>query len=239
MKFYDVNPLSPEWRQLRLGRATASNFHRIITPRTMKPSSQSTAYRNQLLGEWVTGQEIESYQSDWMQRGQEVEDKIWKSYESYAEVETSRGGFFTDDSGLIGCSPDRLVGTSGDLEAKAPMIHTQISYALDGLSDDYKCQVQGRMMIHGREWVDLFTWHPNLFIPPIRVYRDEKFISAFRPILDQFIGELLDARLRLERDFGPFIRTEPADEPPADDRFGVTEADVEMILEAQRSGNVR
>lgn len=225
MKFYDVSPLSPEWRQLRLGLVTASNFHKIITPKTMKLSSQAQMYMNQLLGEWLTGEEVETYQSDWMARGQEVEDQIWKSYEAYTEVETSRGGFFIDDAGLIGCSPDRLVGMNGDLEAKAPMIQTQISYALDGLSDDYKCQVQGRMMIHEREWVDLFAWHPQLFIPPIRIFRDDKFIAVLRTVLGAFVDQMLEKRLVLEREFGPFVRREP-DEPPADDLV----ADVEYVL---------
>lgn len=233
MKFYDVAPLSQEWKALRLGIVTASNVQKIITPKTMRVSSQAVGYMNQLIGEWLTGEEIESYKSDWMQRGQDIEDQIWKAYESYAEVETSRGGFFTDDAGLIGCSPDRLVGTVGDLEAKAPMIHTMVSYALNGLDDDYKCQVQTRLMIHEREWCDLFAWHPRLFIPPVRIYRDEKFISLLRPVLATFVDLMLAKRLELEQKYGPFLRPEP--EPESDySRDFISDADAEAIIAANK-----
>jgi len=228
MKFYDVQPLSEDWKRLRLGVITASNFHKIITPKTGKISSQAQGYMNQLLGEWLTGEEVEGYKSEWMQRGQDVEDQIWKAYEGYTEVETSRGGFFTDDSGLIGCSPDRLIGEAGDLEAKAPMIQTQISYALNGLDDDYKCQVQGRMMIHGREWCDLFTWHPKLFLPPFRIYRDDKFIGILRVVLNTFADLMLQKRTDLEQRYGPFQR--PQSEEPYSGEDFITQEDEDMIL---------
>ena len=34
------------------------------------------------------------------------------------------------------------------------------------------------MTLHGREWVDVFSYHPLLFLPPVRVYRDEAVIAA-------------------------------------------------------------
>src|ERR1700678_334474 len=148
MIFYDVEPRTEAWQKLRLGIPTSSNFHKIITPRKMGISSQAPKYMHELLGEWISGEQSEGYQSEWMIRGQEVEDSIWKSYEAYADIETTRGGFFTSDDGMIGCSPDRLVGTSGDLEAKAPMLTTQVGYALsEGPDDDYKTQLQGRFLI--------------------------------------------------------------------------------------------
>ena len=46
---------------------------------------------------------------------------------------------------------------------------------------------------------------------------------------------MLKAREELERRFGPFIRPQP--EPVhSSDEFGITDADVEMLLKAQESG---
>jgi hypothetical protein len=231
--FYDVEPLSEAWLTLRLGIPTSSQFHRIITPKKMQISSQAPKYMHELLAEWITGEQIEGFQSEWMIRGVEVEDSIWKAYEGYADTETQRGGFFTTDDGMAGCSPDRLVGDDGDLEAKAPMLTTQIGYALaEGPDDDYKTQLQGRFMIHEREWIDIFSWHPKLFLPPIRVHRDDKFIAALKPVLEQFTHTMLECRLVLEKRFGPFERPKKEERAAPDDpgELGVTDEDVEIIL---------
>lgn len=238
MKFFDVEPRSEPWFKLRLGAATSSNFNRIITSGSDKKdpvaSKQAEKYMAELLAEWISGKEVEGgYQSDWMNRGQEVEDQIYGAYELYADVETSRGGYFASDDLLLGCSPDRLVGNNGILESKAPMLHTQISYALLGAKPDreYFCQIQGQLMISEREWVDLFSWHPRLFIPPCRINRDEKFIGILRSALAAFVETMLKDREELERRFGPFPR-EKATAPQ--DELGVSDEDLTAILAAQR-----
>ncbi len=209
MIFHDVEPLSEEWRACRLGIPTASNFHKILTPKKLILSDQSEKYMYELLAEWMTGEEVENYKSEYMLRGNELEDQIWKAYEAYTGTETRRGGFFTTDDGLIGGSPDRLVGTDGDLEAKAPLIHTQVGYALGGIDDAYMLQLQGRLWLHKREWVDIFSWHPKLFIPPVRVRPIEKFQKAIGEVLPAFVTTMLNARVVLEQRYGPFVRPEP------------------------------
>jgi hypothetical protein len=211
----------------------------------LEVSKQSEKYLFELLAEFIVGIPIEAmgllgdeperYQSNWMAHGQETEDQIWKCYETYAEEETGRGGIFLTDSGLIGASPDRVVGKQGLLEAKAPGLTTQISYALSaGPRTAYNLQVQGQLMVSERDWVDLFAWHPKLFIPPVRVYRDEKTISIMQAALESFVATMLEARELLETRFGPFVRETAAplsDEDPG--ALGVTQADVEEILRAQ------
>lgn len=234
MKFFDVEPRSRAWFDHRIGLCTSSNFHKILTSKTLKVSSQAPKYMAELIAERITGEQTEGYQSEWMVRGQDVEDSIWRSYEVYTDAETSRGGFFTNDAGTIGCSPDRLVGADGIVECKAPMLTTQILYILaEGPDDDYKVQCQGQLMVSERDWVDVFSWHPQLFLPPIRIYRDEKFIAILRPVLDRFIETLLACWERLDREYGPFARPEPAAAQEDYDALGVTEDDVNAILAAQ------
>lgn len=233
MIYHACAPRSREWFALRLGIPCSSEFSKIVTPKTLKISSQSTQYMMRLLAEWVTGEQVENYQSEYMIRGQELEDAAVNAYELLTDTETSLGGFFTDDAGMLGCSPDRLIGEDGDLELKVPLIQTQIAYALNGLDDEYKCQIQGRMMIHGRDWVDLFSYHPRFSVPPLRIYRDEKFIAVLRPALAGFVETMLKCREDLEHRFGPFVR--PATEPPDDDAgaLGVSDADLDAILAAR------
>jgi hypothetical protein len=55
MKIHNVDQGSPEWHALRCGVPTASEFSKILTPKTMKLSEQAPAYMYRLLGEWMLG----------------------------------------------------------------------------------------------------------------------------------------------------------------------------------------
>jgi hypothetical protein len=200
---------------MRLGIPCSSEFHKIFTPKTGKVSKSSEGYLDKLLYEWLSGDITETYQSEYMVRGQAQEDEAVRAYEGLAEVETERGGFITNDAGTMGCSPDRLIGTNGDLEIKNPAGNTQVGYARRGLVDeDYNTQLQGRLLIHGREYVDIFPYHRWLIIPAKRVYRDEPYIAKLKDALEEFINRMLAAREDLEKRFGPFIREDKA--PPLD-----------------------
>jgi YqaJ-like viral recombinase domain len=235
-KFLNVAPRSPEWFAARLGIPTSSEFHRIMTPKTRKLSSQAPNYCYRLLAEWMTGEQVENFETEYMVRGVELEDQAMLAYETLKDIETQPGGFITTDDGLIGCSPDRLVGDVGDLELKCPLIHTQVKYALEGtVDDDYMCQLQGRMMIHGREWVDIFAYHPRLVIPPVRVVRDDKMIADLKARLGEFLDMMLVHRSTLESRYGPFTRPAPEEPYSGDDL--ITVEDEEMIVVDLRRRN--
>ena len=228
MIYHAVSQNTPEWMKLRLGIPCSSEFHKIITPKTMAVSKQSPAYMYRLLAEWMTGEQVENYESEYMIRGHELEDRAIMAYEMLTDTETQPGGFITSDDGMMGCSPDRLVGDKGDLEIKCPLVQTQIQYALEGkIDDDYKVQLQGRLMIHGRDWVDIFSYHPRLSIPAIRVVRDEKFIKELTAVLKTFNEIMLENRKKLEEKFGPFERPEPETDHSQD---FVSDKDVDDII---------
>jgi len=235
MIWHDIEQNTPEWIRMRLGIPCSSEFGKIVTPKKRDISKSAMPLMYRLLAEWMTGESVENadYQTEWMERGQDLEDQAVRAYEGLMEVETTRGGFCTDDAGMMGCSPDRLIGEDGDLEIKAPLIQTQIGYALTGdLGEEYMTQLQGRLMITGRKYVDIFAYHPKLIIAPIRVPRDEEFIADLKRALDLFVKIMLEKRVELEQRFGPFIRPEP--EQPREYPEFLSEADGEMILAAQR-----
>lgn len=228
MIFHEVEQNTPEWLALRLGRVCSSEFHKVMTPKKRQLSSSAPAYMYRLLAEWISGEAVENEQTEFMQRGHDLEDQAVRGYEGLTNTETQRGGFWTTDDGMIGTSPDRLIGDDGILEIKAPLLHTQVAYCLGaGVDDDYRVQLQGQMLVTGRKYVDVFSYHPRLIVPAIRVPRDEEYIGELRAILESFVGVMLDARAKLEAAHGPFVRPEP--EEPDHSRDWITDEDVEIL----------
>ena len=208
MKILDVVQGSPEWLQARLGIPTCSQADRIITPKTLKPSSSAAMYRNQLLAEWVLGYPIDwNGSSQWMDRGADLEAEARAAYELETGADVETVGLILRDDGLFGGSPDGLVGAEGGVEIKCPAIHTHIGYLLDpdSLAETYRGQCQALMALTGRRWWDLFAYNPDLPSVRVRVARDPEYAGAFNKALDQFIALLRKGREILQ----PHRRTPP------------------------------
>jgi len=204
----DVEQGSGAWLDARRGLPTASQFHRLITAKTMRPSEQATGYRNLLLAEWLLGGNLDEDVSQFMQRGSDLEEGAFDFYELRQEMDVDRVGFVLRDDRRAGCSPDGLVGTDGGLELKCPSPQVHIGYLLDGMGDAYRAQVQGCLYVCGREWWDWLSYHPTL--PPVlvRCYRDEPFIKALTSILDAFCDHLDAMKEDLKhRGFTPAVPT--------------------------------
>lgn len=221
MVVHDVKQGSPDWDKLRLGIPTASNFHRIITPKTMKVSAQAVTYLHWLLAEWIIGEPLESPETQWMQRGAALEDQAVRSYCFEQNCEVKRVGFITTDDGKAGCSPDRLICRQemrseliqctrfGALEIKCPSPQVHVGNMLrKEIDDDHKAQVQGQMWIVELDWVDVESYCPGLPTVIVRAQRDEKFIKALSEAVSAFNDTMLEVRERLSKEYGPFVREE-------------------------------
>lgn len=212
MIVHDVPQGSYKWDLLRMGLPTASNFHRILTPKTMQVSEQSVRYMNWLLAEWMIGEPLESPETQWMQRGVALEDQAVRSYCFEANAKAERVGFVTLDNGTAGCSPDRFVTTvkgKGILEIKCPSPQVHVGHMIrKELDDDHKAQVQGQMWICQMDWSDVISYCPALPTVIIRAHRDEKYISMLKGAIAAFWETMIEARLKLSREYGPFVREE-------------------------------
>lgn len=234
MIYHACEPRSAHWFYLRAGKPTSSEFHRIVTP-TGKPSAQSTDYAHRLLAELMLGRPMdEDIRTEWMARGQELEDGAFQAYEFERNLETSLGGFITTDDGAIGCSPDRLVGDDGILEIKCPAAGTHVGYLAspESMKQEKWPQVQGQLYVSERDFVDLMSYHPEL--PPliVRVRRDDKYIGLLDSALREFVDQLIVTRTKLEQLYGPFkpiTIPEPEVAHPVDafNAMGVTMDDVD------------
>ena len=188
MKAHNVQQGSPEWKALRIGIPTASNFSKILTPRTGKASSQAPAYMCQLIAESLLEVPLDGDATDYMERGQQLEAEAVRYYEMARGMDTEAVGFCTLDDGSAGCSPDRLVGSDGGLEIKCPTpgVHVQYLLGLEAVTDRYRAQVQGGLWITGRRWWDTLSYHPEMQPALIRVERDEEFIAALERAVRAF-----------------------------------------------------
>lgn len=230
MILHDVVQGSPTWLQLRAGRPTASEFHKILTPKTAKPSASAEPYMYDLLAEVMLGRPLQTPVMPWMERGTLLEDDAAKWYAFQRDIEVKKVGFVTTDDGKIGASPDRLVGDDGLLELKVPSPGQHLRYLLfpqRGVDQDYRCQVMGQLLVTERKWCDVVSYHPELPSVIVRVERDEEFIGKLDTALKVFVQELELHRADLERLYGPF-------EHEVERRIELSEDDVESILSARR-----
>lgn len=193
MIFHDVSQGSAEWFKMRLGIATASCFDKIVTPKTFEPSKQMEDYAFKLIGELVTLENSEVFTSYWMERGAQLEDDAARSYEAITGHNLINGGFVTNDAMTYGASPDRRVLDStgnviGGVEIKCPAPATHIKNILRNgeIDPSYLPQVQGQILIGGFEFVDWFSYHPDMPPALIRVERDDRLCQKLEVALNEF-----------------------------------------------------
>lgn len=179
------------WLMARLGVPSASMFDKIITPKELKLSKSATPYMAALLAEWLL-REPDDRNSDFMERGKELEPRAVKRYESEMETETTPIGFALHDEWDAGASPDRQAGTIGGVEIKVPGAAKHALYLVDPdkLRAEHEMQVQGQLWVTRWEWVDLFSWNPVLPPVRVRVYPNEKFHAAFDEHIPTFCRDL-------------------------------------------------
>lgn len=174
-----------EWLDLRKGVASASNFKKLIAPKTEKPSATAKKYAKELALELAYHElKAESFKSAAMEDGNVREELARQSYQERTLNLVEEVGFITSDCGNFGYSPDGLVGDDGLIEIKCLEAEAHSAILLNGakeMPDDYKCQVQGGLWLSEREWCDFVAYgkikneEKNLII--IRVFRDEEFIK--------------------------------------------------------------
>jgi hypothetical protein len=221
---------SAAWFAVRAGIPTASNFHRIVTPGG-KASTQAEGYMNYLLTEWYLGRSLEdeTYQSEWMARGNDLEQAAIEAYEFATGLETEECAFITSDDGLIGCSPDRLVGKTRGAEIKCSKPQNHMAQMRNpSLDDKHRCQVQGCLWLSEREQWDVVGYHPQLPLVIVPVNRNEEYISKLEAGLRAFVDVMLKSREDLVVRFGPRIDPVSIEKPQEwGEEFNVSEADLD------------
>jgi len=190
MKIYaDIEQGTDEWKKLRQGKFTASNFATLFMKKTTAGYNDLI---NKVVFERLTGESPEEFSNKWTDRGTELEPLALIAYSEKTFNLVERVAFVELDE-WTGCSPDGLVGSVGMVQAKCPKYSTLMDYLIsDTIPKDYAIQMQGEMMCSGREWNDFWVWHPQ-FKPMLkRLERSETVIKSIKEELEIAIGEALN-----------------------------------------------
>lgn len=197
IQIFDCEQGSPEWFEARLGIPTASEFSTVMAKGKDGGASKTRAdYLNKLAGEILTGEPMESYSNNFMERGKELEDEARRLYAFMTDNEPQRVGFIRN--GNAGCSPDSLIGSGSGLEIKVAIPHIQIARLKAGtLPAEHRAQIQGSIWLSGRSQWDFMSYCPKL--PPliVTVPRDDGYIATISGAVDMFNAELAETVKRI------------------------------------------
>ena len=192
---YDIEQRTPEWLILKLGKFSGSTASDLL----MKDSTKG--YQNlikKLAYERITGQIIETYKSDAMIRGNELEPEAREIYEFETRNRVKLIGFI-EYNDFVCCSPDGLIGDEGIIEIKCPLWSTQMDYLLDqSVPNNYFSQIQFNLLVSEREWCDFYSYHPKLDSVLIRVQRDKEKIEEIKNKLEIAKQDILNLMEKLK-----------------------------------------
>lgn len=167
---FEITQGTEEWNQIRCGRLTAS----VIPTLFMKESTKG--YQDaikRIAYERTAGRPVESYKSEWMARGNELEAAAIEEYQATEFCDVVRIGFVEVDE-WCGCSPDGYVGDDGMIQVKCPKWNTFFDYrTIDDIDKDYIIQCQTEMLFSKRKWNDLYIYDPYLESKKFRILPDE------------------------------------------------------------------
>jgi len=184
MLIIDCKQGTEEWLRARIGIPTASEFSKIITPAKMQPSKSADGYINKLVGEWMTGEPDETFKSELMDRGTELEDEARDYYTFHTDQEVTQIGFCLEDAKRFGCSPDGLIGEDGGLEIKCPSRGVHIGYLISNkIPTVYLLQVLGSLLVTGRDWWDFISYYPG--IEPLIIRTGRKDVEEDLKLLEK------------------------------------------------------
>lgn len=183
---YDCAQNSPEWMEARRGIPTASRFADVLA------KGQGVTRRKYLLtlaGEIMTGECVDSYSNDHMERGHAMEDDARRMYAFLRDVEPLPVGFMR--RGRVGASPDSLIGEDGILEIKTKLPHLHLDcLERNRLPPEHVAQVQGQLLVSGRQFCDFVSYWPRMPLFHTRVERDQAYIDNIEKEVGVFLAEL-------------------------------------------------
>jgi len=186
-----------QWFEHRLGRITASKFYTAMSGESTKGFKDLI---EEIAAEIISGEIEEGFTNSDMERGIDLEPYAAYEYENIFGVKLSEAGIcIPDESDIlhewIGVSPDRFIEDDGLLEIKCPKRKTHWGYIKDNkLPNAYKWQVQGQLLVTGKDYCDFMSYYPSLKPFIIRVYPDidmhNQMIKRFEMMIELIKNEI-------------------------------------------------
>lgn len=181
---------SPEWKQARAGKVTASRAKDARDKlKSGAASGKQISYACQVALERVSGQPADATFENWQMREGHVQEPIARAtYERRTGNLVDEVGAFATDDDLFLYSPDGLIDDDGLLEVKSLFSPERIMTIVgNGDTSDFEDQCMFGLWLTGRKWIDLVIWVPALNHMVIkRITRDEDAIEALEADLMAF-----------------------------------------------------
>lgn len=199
---------SDEWKELRLGKVTASRVADVIAKTKSGYSASRANYMAQLIAERLTKTPAETYTNAAMQHGTDTEPEARAAYEFYQGVAVEEVAFIAHPQiDQAGCSPDGLVGSDGLVEIKCPNTATHLETLLgQTVPSKYEAQMQFQMACTDRAWCDFVSYDPrmpeNMRLFVSRVKRDDKRIKEIEEEIASFMLEMAVKLANLGKIYG-------------------------------------
>jgi hypothetical protein len=185
---------SEEWFSFKKGRASASQFSKILTS-TGAASKQSVGYMRKLTRECVCSDPMEFDGNKYTDWGNDTEPLAREEFVRVTGLKGLEVGFCSPDNGdPIGASPDWLIHDDeriwrGGLEIKCPQVDTHIDYLIENvLPTKYKLQVHGSMAVTGLPYWYFMSYFPGLNPLILKIERDE-FTAKVESSLIEFVSD--------------------------------------------------
>lgn len=193
MKVIKLDQGGDAWKQIRVGRPTASRFSDILTPKG-ELSKSSKGYIRELIGQTFCPDFEYWSGNSFTKRGAEIEPESRRAFCELTGETVEEVGFVISDDGICGCSPDGLLlDSNGEfksgLELKNGTPKTHIGWVADGiLPDEHKAQVHGSMAVTGfTEW-HFFSYFPGMKPFHVLVQWDD-YTEKLKDSLAAFVDE--------------------------------------------------
>ena len=201
----DAQQGTDAWRQLRVGKVTASRVADLIAKTKSGWGASRANYMAELIAERLTGTPASSFTNAAMQWGTDTEPQARAAYEFFTDAQVVEVGLvphpFIADSAA---SPDGMVGDVGLVEIKCPNTATHIDTLLgQKVPAKYETQMQWQMACTEREWCDFVSFDPRMpahlqmFVK--RVDRDYDRIAELEKMVAAFLAELADKIKQLNK----------------------------------------
>ena len=186
---------NPAWHLARKGRLTASNFGAVL-----KAKRVTQALTTRLLGDYDLSR-VRAIA--WGVDNEEMAIKAFTASTGLVPVQT---GVWLHESGVLGASPDGLVGDDAVLECKCPYTHRNETiaeavkhkdfylesknghYALK-TSHSYWDQVQGQLFLAQREYCYFTVWTTRDTVV-LKIQRDESWKPNIAILTDFYFHKL-------------------------------------------------
>lgn len=199
----DCEQGSLEWFKLRLGRPTASEFHRFMTTKfALRDRGRRDTYLNEKLAEHLLGTALPNTGGSWAtEQGQMMEDEGRKWFGMEYDCDPYCVGFVENQEARCGCSPDALVGDDAGLELKVPYPQTHIGHVRGGkLPSDYLQQVHGSLYVTGRQRWHFLSYRRERALPKfvLTVERDETIMRKIGHCIADLLAEFDAALAKLK-----------------------------------------